>query len=258
MNRYWESASSKALRRYLVCTWEQTFEGNGPHSHKVLPDGCVDIVLIGDRPPVVVGPNTKAWVASFERPTGIVGVRLTPGIAGAVLRENVQSIVDQEIPLEDFWGSRAPKLRGHASHEEKKRLLESIVLSKFLTPDGRVMDAVRRLSANPNQRTEELAAQYNLTPRHFLRLFETHVGYGPKVLARIFRLQRTLSIAASAPIAFLDLALAAGYSDQSHMCREFSSLCLENPAGVVPGRASTLAMSDLFKTAGSPVGSLVS
>ena len=84
---------------------------------------------------------------------------------------------------------------------------------------------------------------------------ETHVGYGPKALARIFRLQRTLSIAGcSSALAFSDLALAAGYSDQSHMYREFSALCSERPSDVVRKRGSTLAMSDLFKIAGHSVG----
>jgi AraC-like DNA-binding protein len=258
MNRYSEFPPTRLLNRYLVCNWEHTFEGDCSHSHKILPDGCVDIILIGDSPPLVVGADTRARIASFYGPTRIVGIRLTPGIAGAVLHESVQRIVDQEVPLEDLWGSRSPKFRDHASHEEKKKLLESIVLCRLLAPDERVMDAVRRLSVNPNQRTEELAAQYNLTPRHFLRLFETHVGYGPKMLARIFRLQRTFSLAASSPIAFSELALAAAYSDQSHMCREFCSLCLERPACVIPGRASTLSMSDLFKTPRFPVGSLAS
>jgi AraC-like DNA-binding protein len=171
----------------------------------------------------------------------------------AVLNENVKNIVDREVPLEDLWGSRAPKLQDSVGHDEKRRLLESIILWKLRTVDGRVMDAVRCLSADPNQSTEELAARYRLTSRHLLRLFETHVGYGPKALAPIFRLQRTLSIAGSSRLVLSDLALAAGYSDQSHMYREFSALCSELPSDVVRRRGSTLAMSDLFKIAGHPV-----
>ena len=157
-----------------------------------------------------------------------------------------------------FWGSRVPKLPDCVGHDEKKRLLESIILWKLRAADGRVVDAVRRLSADPGQSTEELADRYRLTSRHLLRLFETHVGYGPKALARIFRLQRTLSIAGcSSALAFSDLALSAGYSDQSHMYREFSALCSERSSDVVRKRGSTLAMSDLFKIAGPLVDSLV-
>jgi transcriptional regulator GlxA family with amidase domain len=85
-------------------------------------------------------------------------------------------------------------------------------------------------------------------------LFEIHVGYGPKALARIFRLQQTLFIAGSSRFVLSDLAHAAGYSDQSHMHREFSALCSELPSDVVRRRGSTLAMSDLFKIARHPVG----
>ncbi|MBV8054868.1 MAG: AraC family transcriptional regulator [Deltaproteobacteria bacterium] len=254
MSRYFESAPARSLKPYVVCNWEHIFDGDCQHNFKILPDGCVDIILIGDRQPLVVGPNLKAFVASFDGPTEIVGIRLKPGIAAAVLNENVKNIVDREVPLEDLWGSRAPKLQDYVSHDEKRQLLESIILWKLRMADGRVMDAVRRLSAEPNQSTEELAAHYHLTSRHLLRLFETHVGYGPKALARIFRFQRTLSIAGSSPLAFSDLALAAGYSDQSHMYREFSALCSQRPSDVVFIRGSTLAMSDLFKIAWHPAG----
>jgi AraC-like DNA-binding protein len=254
MNRYFESAPARSLKPYVVCSWKQIFEGDCAHSFKVLPDGCVDIILVGDRPPLVVGPNLKAFIASFDGPTEIVGIRLKPGTAAAVLNENMNNLVDREVSLEDLWGSGAPKLQDLVSHDEKRRLLESIISWKLRTADGRVIDAVRRLSADPNQGTEELADRYRLTSRHLLRLFETHVGYGPKALARIFRLQRTLSIGCSSALAFSDLALAAGYSDQSHMYREFSTLCSERPLDVVRKRASTLAMSDLFKIGGHAVG----
>jgi transcriptional regulator GlxA family with amidase domain len=255
MHRYFETSPTRSLTPYVVCNWKQIFEGDCAHNFKVLPDGCVDIILIGEKPPLVVGPNLKAFVASFDGSTEIVGIRLKPGIAAAVLNENVNNLLDREVPLEDLWGSRAPKLQDCVSYDEKRRFLESIILWKLRMADGRVIDAVQRLSAVPNQTTEELADRYRLTSRHLLRLFETHVGYGPKALARIFRLQRTLSIAAcSTALAFSDLALAAGYSDQSHMYREFSVLCSERPSDVVRKRGSTLAMSDLFKIAGHSVG----
>jgi hypothetical protein len=106
----------------------------------------MDIILIGDRPPLVVGPNLKAFVASFDGPTKIVGIRLKPGIAAAVLNENVKNIVDREVPLEDLWGSRAPKLQDDVSHDEKRRLLESIILWKLRTVDE-VMESARKAGA---------------------------------------------------------------------------------------------------------------
>ena len=133
MSRYFESAPARSFQPYVVCNWTHIFEGDCAHDFKVLPDGCVDIILMGDRPPLVVGPNLKAFVASFDGPTKIVGIRLKPGIAAAVLNENVKNIVDREVPLEDLWGSRAPKLQDDVSHDEKRQLLESIILWKLRT-----------------------------------------------------------------------------------------------------------------------------
>jgi AraC-like DNA-binding protein len=253
MNCYFESAPSSSLKSYAVCNWEHVFEGDGTRNFKVLPDGCADIILVGDRPPMVVGPNLKAFITSFNGPTEIAGIRIKPGIAAAVLNRNGKNVVDREVPLEDLWGSGAPRLQDHLNHDERRQLLESIILWKLRTADGRLMDAVRRLSEDPNQSTEELAARYRLTSRHLLRLFETRVGYGPKALARIFRLQRTLSIARSS-LTFSELARASGYSDQSHMYREFLALCSERPSDVARRRGSTLAMSDLFKITEAIVG----
>jgi hypothetical protein len=33
------------------------------NEHRVLPDGCIDIVFINDEPPIVVGPWTVSFVA---------------------------------------------------------------------------------------------------------------------------------------------------------------------------------------------------
>jgi AraC-like DNA-binding protein len=44
------------------------------------------------------------------------------------------------------------------------------------------------------------------------------------------------------------LAAEAGYADQPHMTREMRALTGLSPAALLPGRGSTLALSDLFKT----------
>ncbi|MGV9612777.1 helix-turn-helix domain-containing protein, partial [Nocardia xishanensis] len=48
-------------------------------------------------------------------------------------------------------------------------------------------------------------------------------GYGPKMLARILRLQRALAVA-SAGTPPADTAIAAGYADQAHLARDMREL----------------------------------
>jgi AraC-like DNA-binding protein len=50
------------------------------------------------------------------------------------------------------------------------------------------------------------------------------------------------------------LAAEAGYADQAHMSRELQALTGRSPAALLQGAASTLEMSDLFKTAGDGAG----
>jgi AraC-like DNA-binding protein len=63
------------------------------------------------------------------------------------------------------------------------------------------------------------------------------------------RLQRLLALAGHRRQGLALLAAEAGYADQAHMSREVRALTGQNPAALLPGAASTLALSDLFKTA---------
>jgi AraC-like DNA-binding protein len=57
------------------------------------------------------------------------------------------------------------------------------------------------------------------------------VGLAPKLYCRVLRLQRALRLAAAEPgTPWAELALAAGYSDQPHLNRDFAEL-----AGMSPG-----------------------
>lgn len=70
-----------------------------------------------------------------------------------------------------------------------------------------------------------------LSHRRFGELFHRHVGLTPKGYARVLRLQRTLAALQRVPTAdrgegkpgdgLADIAAWAGYSDQSHLQRDF-------------------------------------
>jgi AraC-like DNA-binding protein len=68
---------------------------------------------------------------------------------------------------------------------------------------------------------EQLALTAGLSLHHFARAFRTSVGVPPHqfVLQRRLRLARDLLTSTNRPIA--DIAIAAGFSDQSHLARHF-------------------------------------
>ena len=61
-----------------------------------------------------------------------------------------------------------------------------------------------------------------LSEKQFSRVFSDNIGLSPKEFSRIIRIQRALSILQNLPrINFAQLAYDCGYTDQSHMIKEF-------------------------------------
>jgi hypothetical protein len=61
-SEYREFRPPLALAEYLLCFWTQTIRSPVEFAQRVLPDGCVDILLMNELP-IVVGPWTEPFVA---------------------------------------------------------------------------------------------------------------------------------------------------------------------------------------------------
>jgi AraC-like DNA-binding protein len=71
-------------------------------------------------------------------------------------------------------------------------------------------------------RVDELAERLGVGTRRLQRLFADHVGISPKWVINRFRLHQAAERAGGAePVDWAGLAADLGYSDQSHLVREF-------------------------------------
>jgi AraC-like DNA-binding protein len=228
-----------------------------PTTARVIPDGCVDVVWVNDQAPHVAGPMTRPALYSIDSGTEIVAVRLRPGVARRLLGESAKSLLNQDVPLQDLWLGRraAPWEEVTAGRSESAKLAAiAEAVSSRLRTDGEfddfVMDAAAWMAGHPFASLAELGELSGLSERQIRRYFDEAIGYGPKKLQRILRLQRLLWLAKqqSAPIPSLaQLSFAAGYADQSHMTREVVALSGASPRHLLNG-APRSAVSDLFKT----------
>ena len=83
--------------------WTQSIgPGGNTYDQPVLPDGCVDIVWIGDRATLVSGPATAAAINHLPAETLIVGARLRPGLAGDILGVRACELLNRDVPFADF------------------------------------------------------------------------------------------------------------------------------------------------------------
>ncbi len=251
--RYAEYRPAPALRARVECYW--TLAGEDVGAHRVLPDGCMDVLFDLAAPREVatlVGTMTTALAVPEAARARYVGVRFRPGEAFAMVGVHAGEVTDQSIPLEDVLGALARSLADEVA-SAKDDAARFAALDRRLgalrprATDARVRRVVARILDSPAAaRVAWLAREVGASERHLERIFAERVGVGPKQLARVVRLRALLSLADQAPRApWSALALDAGYADQAHMIREVKRMTGLTPAALARSRA----VSDSFNPA---------
>jgi AraC-like DNA-binding protein len=256
---YHEHPPSARLARHVLCVWSQVIgAGETSYRHRVLPDGCADVVWIGEAPAVVAGPATGPVVVPLRPRTIVVGARLRPGAASGALGLPANEFLDRDTPVRDLWGSEADALSAVVEQPSIAARLAAAQaalagrLAEAAPIEPAIAAATLWLARHPAGRIENLAGFLDLGERRLRRRFTAAVGYGPKTFQRVVRLQRVLALAGRARMSLAALAAEAGYADQAHMSRELRALTGRSPRALLQSSASTLELSDLFKTEGAP------
>ena len=257
-SEYAEFRVPASLADRFLCFWTQTIVGpEGVYEHRVLPDACIDIVLVHGRPPMVIGPWDVPFVAQLAVGTSITGARLHPGRASCLLGMPASELLNQVIPTADVNGAlRSLRLEGVMEHRHAAARRSALALA-LSTPvgdyspvDQGVVAGMKWYSRHPHGRVEQLSRWIGISERQLQRRFSAAVGYGPKTFQCVLRLQRLLKIARETgpEQSLADLAVNTGYADQAHMTRDVQRLANLRPTELLGSAESTLQMSDLFKT----------
>jgi AraC-like DNA-binding protein len=198
---------------------------------RVLPDGCIDIIWGEDVETHVVGPNTTAFLADVGPARRMIGARFHPGAAPALLGIAAEEFRDVRASVEDVWRSDGTRLAEMLdANANPLMVLRAWMLQRARQadePDPIVRAAVQRLRHHARGGTAfsiaALADQLAVSDRQLRRRVIRAIGYGPKRLARVFRLYEALEAARAGE----DLARAAfdaGYVDQAHFANECRAL----------------------------------
>ena len=237
---YAEWRPTRELASHACCVWAHAAGPSG-HVQRVLPDGCTDIVWMGDERLVVAGPATGHVFADIPAHATIVGVRFGPGAGGAALGLPAREVRDCSLDLAALWGPTASELAERlaaAPADGQLMLLAGAVaerLREASPPDTLIARAARSLGAGRS--VIEAGREVGLGERHLRRRFHDAVGYGPKRLQRVLRLHRFLHAAEASDEAELArIAVEAGYFDQSHLTRECAELTGLPPGALLASR----------------------
>lgn len=246
---YREFPPHPVLAPWVECFWflrapaEPAVDQEAPE--RLLPDGRIELIIhLGDRfrridedgqPELqdrllIAGPMSRHILLAPSGRSDVVGIRFLPAGATRLLEvpatEFAEEIVEVGGILRQIDPDLSDRLAEQDGLEDRAALLDRLLLQRFDVTRGLpevVVEATRRLmTADGNLEIAALAATCGLGTRQLERLIKQTTGLSPKLLARILRFQSAVRrMEGEQPISLSMLALHSGYSDQSHMNRDF-------------------------------------
>lgn len=248
--RYREFPPNPILRPFVKCYWTiKASRRIWPAScHGVIPGGHTDIVLnVGERIVHDESDNTFidkggiSLVGPFDcfrrfRSAGrfeYLGARFHCGKVPFSFNLPLTQVRNKSIPLEnirmhhDFADEIQMLNRCLAqvsNTSQRLSCMEGFLITLCGTcpePDGVVSSALLRIEQTQGQiPIEILAAELRITVRQLERKFARYVGLSPKAFCRVMRFRHAKLMLGSTRDS-VALAYACGYSDQTHLIREF-------------------------------------
>jgi AraC-like DNA-binding protein len=238
---YREYPPPQDLARWIACFWQiggAVAQSSG-FSHRVLPDGCADLLFDlqaarrgGGVHGGIVGPMTAGQIVELRAAVDLLGIRLRPGAIGAFIGIAADQLLDVTVSIREA----PPSLRVDAA--ELANLPDVAARIALLTAacrarvaslddfDPIVGGALARWS-RPHEvgfpTIAILVRDLGLSERAFERRFVANVGLTPVRFRRLARLRTVLRLFSEGTHDWAALAAATGFSDQSHLVRDFQA-----------------------------------
>ena len=257
--RFHTAAPGSDLADIVVELWE--VEGQlVPFREKVLPNGCLEVMInLGPVHHLVTEDGgVQAWERSWlsglheraitiesEHGTHLLSARLRAVHARRVIGGAMHRTGNAVLDLESLMGAEAAHLRtallADRTVEARLSRLDEFIRKRVAASaptDVRVEQVARAIEASHGcARLTALCREARVSRKHLAALFAAHLGVSPKTYARIERFAWVLRrIQESESVDWSALALEAGYSDQSHLVRDFQRVASATPTSFLRTR----------------------
>jgi AraC-like DNA-binding protein len=252
---YRERKPRPPLDRCIQKLWYVRAPGIDRRRERVLPNGCVQVILNLERdflvdcsengpdchmaPSLVVGARVKYELIDRSDMADLIGIIFRPGGFACFADDPVDAFSHCSTSLENVWPRQARSLRDRlgdlATPEARLDCLERFLMTSYADRLGTnpIIDfALRRFAQLPSVTgVERVARETGWSTRHFSQIFREHVGVSPKAWCRIQRFQSALRhLRSGSQMPWAELALDCGYYDQSHFSNEFRAFSGINPS----------------------------
>ena len=217
-------------------------------TERIVPDGSASIVIELDgqkrwitdnktRSPAeyfegqwVSGPHCNHFCISAVQNTELLAIRFRPGGLLPLLRTDVTEFCERVVDAGNLVDGAICMLRSEvqklATSEQKVRLVEQFLLQNCdfsLKPPASISHAIQRIQDDStHSKLSDLVDASGYSRKHFIHLFRKHIGLRPKDFQRILRFSKALAqIQSRGAVNWAGVSTDCGYSDQSHLIRDF-------------------------------------
>ena len=222
-----------ALGDYIDAFWTTTGDEKKLVSEKILPDGCVDIILnLGDDcktdngtidlktgKAYLVGTMTHFKIVEMKPETKLLGIRFKPAAFTSFYKFiSLHQITDSIVEFEKKF---SPDLKQAISNPNE--YLNRFFLNKLTQPKHSLLPVVTDIKECKGQiSVSELAMRHFTTTKQLERNFKQDVGISPKEFINLVRFQFVLPVIQnkSSQESLLGIAFEHGYYDHSHLTNE--------------------------------------
>jgi AraC-like DNA-binding protein len=238
-----------------VTAYEERFAPGRETVERVLPDGAsrLLIVLHGGAASIhVAGARADPVLLTMSGHMHGLSITLHPGATLGLFGVPANELTALTVPWDDIVPKAhrdVPDQLAAAADDitRVQHVLQSLqALQRPPDPSRQLVEhAARRLGAKMGgMSVRELAGELNLSERRVQQLFASHIGLAPSVWRRLQRLHGTLRLLRTAETPqWAEIALCAGYYDQSHLINEFRAL-----SGLTPQQLVQRVVSDSSNT----------
>jgi AraC-like DNA-binding protein len=192
----------------------------------------------------IVGLRSTARRMCTSAGGGMIVARLRPGRAGRFFGDSVHELFGETLSLEEVAPARevaraASGIVGARDDGERVAIFEALLLAiaRPWRSDALVLRALGAIDESCGSvRMSALARAAGLSQDAFEKRFRRAVGATPKQYASIVRLRRAVE-ARGTGRSLAQVALDAGYCDQSHFTRHFRQVTGQAPQGFLASAA---------------------
>ena len=171
-------------------------------------------------------------------------IKLTPLGAYRLLGLSLHELAATVVALDELFGAAGrrltDRLRDAADWERRFQVLDAFLAARAGEgphPRPGIARAWSRLCATDGRvRIGTLAAELDWSRRHLIAKFREQVGLPPKTVARLLRFRHLCRRLDADPLRWAEIAYDCGYTDQSHLIREFRRLAGTTPTDFLARR----------------------